>query len=77
MRGRRTGSVGELADSLSGDAAESTAAETPRIVYSPTYQFYGEAPGRDDLVAASRISQDEFDEMMNNWLRSSARLSFA
>lgn len=47
-----------------------------QIVYSPTYQFYGEAPSKDDLVEASRMSQEEFNAMMDEYFKDHNRKDF-
>ena len=48
----------------------------PSIVYNPTYQFYGGTPSKEDLVEAGRISQEEFNEMMDKWKRDHDRTDF-
>jgi TP901 family phage tail tape measure protein len=48
----------------------------PTIEYSPTLQFYGDAPSKDDLEDALRVSQDEFDSLMERYLRTHRRVSF-
>lgn len=48
----------------------------PSIVYNPTYQFYGGPPSKEDLVEAGRISQEEFNEMMDKWKRNHDRTDF-
>lgn len=47
------------------------------VVYSPTLQFYGDAPSRQDLNDALRVSQDEFDAMMERYVKNNRRVSFA
>lgn len=54
-----------------------TSQNTTKIEYSPTLQFYGEAPSRKDLDDALRMSQDEFDSMMERYLKTNGRVSFA
>lgn len=54
-----------------------TSQNTTKIEYSPTLQFYGEAPSREDLDDALRMSQDEFDSMMERYLKTNGRVSFA
>ncbi len=49
----------------------------PTFVFSPTYQFYGEAPSKDDIVEANRMSQAEFEKMMKEYLRKHKRVAFA
>ena len=46
------------------------------IVYNPTYQFYGGTPSKEDLVEAGRISQEEFNEMMDKYNRDHDRTDF-
>lgn len=49
---------------------------TAEIVYSPTLQFYGEAPTKKDLEDAMEISQDKFDSMMEKYFKTHGRVSF-
>ena len=48
----------------------------PSIIYNPTYQFYGGTPSKEDLVEAGRISQEEFNEMMDKYKRDHDRTDF-
>lgn len=50
---------------------------SPTIEYKPTLQFYGEAPSRNDLDDALRMSQSEFNSMMEKYLRNNKRLAFS
>jgi hypothetical protein len=47
-----------------------------QITYAPSYHFEGEAPSKEDMVEASRMSQAEFEERMRKWLRDNDRTSF-
>ena len=47
-----------------------------KIEYNPTLQFYGEAPSRADLDDALKMSQDEFEAMMAQYLKNNGRLAF-
>ena len=58
------------------DSGSSAGAAEYQIVFSPTYQFYGEAPTKEDLTEASRMSQEEFNTMMDRYLRQKSRTSF-
>lgn len=49
---------------------------SPSIQYNPTLQFYGEAPSKDDLTDALRISQDEFDSLMDRYFKNRGRVAF-
>ena len=46
------------------------------IEYSPTLQFYGEAPSKSDLEDALRVSQDEFESLMDRYFKTHGRVSF-
>lgn len=48
----------------------------PSIEYSPTLQFYGDAPSRGDLEDALRVSQDEFESLMERYFKTHGRVSF-
>lgn len=47
-----------------------------QITFAPVYQFYGEAPTKDDLTEASRMSQAEFNAMMDEYLKDRDRKDF-
>lgn len=49
----------------------------PVIEYSPVLKFYGEAPSKEDISDALSISQDEFESLMERYLKSNGRVSFA
>ena len=46
------------------------------VNYSPVLNFYGAAPSREDLDSALKMSQDEFESMMDRYIRKQARLAF-
>ena len=46
------------------------------IEYKPTLQFYGDAPTKKDLTEAMEISQDKFEQLMNDYIRNNARVAF-
>lgn len=48
----------------------------PTIEYKPTLQFYGEAPSKEDLDDALKVSQDEFDLLMERYFKTHGRVSF-
>ena len=58
------------------DSASLDGASLPSIEYSPVLQFYGSAPSKDDLTDALRISQDEFEDMMDRYLKNHGRVAF-
>lgn len=47
-----------------------------RIVFSPQYQFFGGAPSKQDMTDAAKMSQEDFNAMMNQWVKDNARKSF-
>ena len=49
----------------------------PVIEYSPVLKFYGEAPSKEDISDALSISQDEFESLMDRYLKKNGRVSFA
>ena len=46
------------------------------ITYSPVYHFEGEAPTREDLAEAEKLSQEEFNKMAAQWLKEARRTNF-
>lgn len=48
----------------------------PAISYSPTLQFYGGTPSREDLDGALAMSQEQFDEMMEQYMRTKSRMAY-
>ena len=49
----------------------------PQIIFNPVYHFEGDAPKKEDIVEANRMSQAEFDKMMKEWVRRNGRIKFA
>lgn len=58
------------------DLSGSSTTNNATITYSPTLQFYGEAPSRKDLDDALHMSQDEFNDMMDQYIKQNDRVSF-
>lgn len=78
MQGSTQTPISGLLDRLSGGGNEpqpATANGAP-INYAPVYNFNGAAPAKDDLVEAERMSQAEFNEMMEQWQRDNDRKRF-
>lgn len=46
------------------------------ITYSPIYHFEGEAPSKEDLLEAEKLSQEEFNRMAAQWLKDAQRTNF-
>lgn len=59
-------------DNLDLSAGGSTIA----VEYNPTYQFYGEAPSKEDLTEAAEISQEEFNRHMEEFLKTHSRVAY-
>lgn len=49
---------------------------TIAVEYNPTYQFYGEAPSKEDLTEAAEISQEEFNRHMEEFLKTHSRVAY-
>lgn len=47
-----------------------------QITYKPEYHFEGGAPTREDMVEAERMSQSDFNRMMEQWMKDTARKRF-
>jgi hypothetical protein len=60
-------------DSMELDGGDSSTS----IEYKPTLQFYGEAPTKEDLTDALKVSQDEFESLMEKYLKTHGRVSLA
>lgn len=58
------------------DGVDLNAGSSSTIEYSPTIQFYGEAPSQNDLQDALRVSQDEFESLMERYFKTHGRVSF-
>ena len=72
-------SFGALASRLMGDQPEpqlAPAGGMPPIHYAPVYNFNGGTPTKEDLVEAERMSQAEFNEMMEQWQKDNDRKRF-
>lgn len=69
--GRLLGMESRLDNLNLDDSGSSTTIE-----YNPTLQFYGEAPSKDDIEEALRVSQDEFDSLMERYIKTHGRVSF-
>ena len=78
----RSAVLGETVGTLSGSTTggrgrQSEGGQGPTFVFSPTYHFEGEAPSKEDIVEANRMSQKEFEKMMKEYLRKNKRVAFA
>lgn len=78
----RSAVLGETVGALSGNGGGKKqkggdSGDSPTFVFSPTYHFEGEAPSKQDIVDANRMSQKEFEKMMKEYLRKNKRTAFA
>lgn len=73
-------SFSSMSDKLTGQTSTSSASageNSTSISYSPTLQFYGEAPTKQDLEGAMQLSQERFEQMMKQYIKDNGRISFA
>lgn len=76
-------SIARLVNLLSGNNAtennniDNSTNQEPVIHYSPQFIFQGEAPSKNDMVEAARMSKDEFARMMKEFLRENKRIKLA
>lgn len=71
--------LGSLVGRLAGGQPEPQSAPAggmPPIHYAPVYNFNGGTPTKEDLVEAERMSQAEFNEMMEQWQKDNGRKRF-
>lgn len=68
---------GESFSSLIQDVESAPVSGGGEISYSPTLQFYGEAPSRRDLDEALEMSEERFEQMLERYMRNHARLGFS
>lgn len=74
-------SFSSMADKLSAQAPASGGSGTSsegnmQFSYSPTLQFYGDAPSRKDLDESLLMSQERFEQMMKQYIKENGRISF-
>ena len=76
----RSSVIGETIGTLTGDRQQGKSKQDEQpmtFVFSPTYHFEGEAPSKEDIVEANRMSQAEFEKLMKEWMKKHKRTSFA
>ena len=74
----RSGVIGEMADTLSGGSTVNNTTQTssPVFNFNPTYVIEGNAD-EDKIREVNRMSQADFERMMNEYQRKNMRVSFA
>lgn len=76
-------SIARLVDLLSGSNTtennniDNSNNQEPNINYNPQFIFQGEAPSKNDMVEAARMSKDEFARMMKEFLKDNKRIKLA
>ena len=75
--GNDTSIEGDSIENLYNDMPEEQNSQSVKIEYNPTFQFYGEAPSKEDLKEATDEAQEKFNRMMDNYIRQNNRLSFS
>ena len=81
----RKSTSGGFASFNSGDSSFSSLADKVQgqgggigdIHYNPEFHFHGDAPSKEDLLDATRISQEEFNAKMERWMAQNRRLKFS
>ena len=71
--------ITELVNAGTGSAAAGPVQETPgtKIEYHPTLNFYSQGtPSKADIMSAERMSQADFERMMDKYLKNRSRYSF-
>lgn len=74
------GGIGEGSGGMSvsaGNAEPASGSGQSQFVFSPTLQFYGNAPSRDEIEDALETEQEKFAMMMEQWIKDNNRISFA
>ena len=74
----RSGVIGDSNSSPSGGAGTTnqTTESSPTYVFSPTYQFNGGAPDKEEIESANRSSYEDFKKFMRQYERENGRTSF-
>ena len=67
----------DMRGNLSSSAVAGTSTDNSITVeYKPTLQFYGVAPSREDIQNALSISESQFEELMQRYIKQNGRSSF-
>lgn len=56
------------------DNESSNVISSPQITYAPTLQFYGGTPDKDDIAEAEKLSQEEFEAMLEKYYKDKGRV---
>lgn len=67
----------DMRGNLSSSAVAGTSTDNSITVeYKPTLQFYGAAPSREDIQNTLSISESQFEELMQRYIKQNGRSSF-
>ena len=75
----RSGVIGDTISDLSGKggATNQTTQSSPTYVFSPTYQFNGGTPDKEEVESAAKDSYEDFKKFMKQYEREKGRTAFA
>lgn len=75
----RSGVIGDTISDLSGKGGitNQTTQSSPTYVFSPTYQFNGGAPDKEEIESANKNSYEDFKKFMKQYERERGRTAFA
>lgn len=76
----RSGVIGETIDNLAGGTTNNNTTtnqtSSPTFNFNPTYVIEGNAD-QETIQEANKMSQADFEKMMNEWMRTNKRVQFA
>ena len=75
----RSGVIGYTIRDLSGDGGTTNqqTESSPTYVFSPTYQFNGGTPDKEEIESANKSSYEDFKKFMKQYEREKGRTAFA
>lgn len=75
----RSGVIGDTISDLSGKGSTTNqqTASSPTYVFSPTYQFNGGTPDKEEIESANKSSYEDFKKFMKQYEREKGRTAFA
>lgn len=67
-------SLSDAAVTMIESSTSNNSVSSPQITYSPTIQFYGGTPSKEDIAAAEKLSQEEFEAMLEKYYKNKSRV---
>lgn len=67
-------SLSDAAVTMIESSTSNNSVSSPQITYSPTIQFYGGTPSKEDIAAAEKLSQEEFEVMLEKYYKNKSRV---